>query len=299
MCDDVLWNCKGDKMTKSQRITWLSLIIVTALLTASTAPVEAQVQSPLFDKYSFKAEFSQVAMKTEIRLDTDLAGGHGTTLNFEDDLDLGSNTSIPSFDFEWQIGRRHKLAGRWQDISRDSSAQALTEIRWGDEVIPIDAKVGLGFDITQFFLDYTYYPWVKERWAAGFGLGLRVMDIGVTLSWELAEGIQDEGNSDIKGTGPLPYLYFEYRRLLSDKWRFITGLGWLYVSIDDISGGQWIGRAGVEYLLGKRWAFGGAVNLATIDVDWAGLEDANGDNHLNGAIDMDIYDFSIFARVRF
>jgi len=37
---------------------------------------------------------------------------------------------------------------RWQDIDRDSSAQALTEIRWGDEVIPMDAGVYLDLDIT-------------------------------------------------------------------------------------------------------------------------------------------------------
>lgn len=286
-------------MKNTRQFAWFTLAVVAALVAASSAPAEAQVQYPLFDKFSFKAEFSWVALSTEVRLDSDLVEGSGTTLNFEDDLDLGNQESIPTLDFEWQIARRHKLAVRWQDITRDSSSQALTEIQWGDETIPIHAQVALGFDITQYFIDYTYYPWVKERWAAGFGLGLRVMEIGATLSWAAGGGIEGEGSSDVTGTGPLPYLYFEYRRLFSEKWRFITGLGWLYVSIDDISGGQWIGRAGIEYLAGKRWAFGAAFNLATINVDWAGLEDRDGNNHLEGAIDMAINDFSLFARVRF
>lgn len=277
---------------------WIGSIVTLALVVAVGTPVEAEVVEPLFDKFSFKAEFSWVALSTEVRLDSDLTEGSGTTLNFEDDLNLGSSKSIPSLDFEWQIGKRHRIAGRWQDISRDSTAQALTDIQWGDETIPIDATVGLGFDITQFFLDYTYYPWVKERWAAGFGLGIRVMDIGATLAWELG-GIEHEGSSDVKGTGPLPYLYFEYRAMLSDHWRFIGGIGWLDVTIEDISGGQWIGRASFEYLLGKTWSIGGAGNLATIDVDWAGLKDSNDDPHLNGSIKMDINDFSLFARVRF
>ena len=59
----------------------------------------------------------------------------------------------------------------------------MTEIEWGDETIPIDASVTLAFDITQAFIDYTYYPWVKDRWAFGFGLGLRWMDIQATLAW--------------------------------------------------------------------------------------------------------------------
>ncbi len=118
---------------------------------------------------------------TEIRLDSE-ALGRGTTLNFEDDLDLDPSKTIPTLSFEWQIARKHKLGVRWQDISRDSSSQALTEIHWGDEIIPIDADISLGFDITQYFVDYAYYPWVKERWAAGFGLGLRLMTLQATLA---------------------------------------------------------------------------------------------------------------------
>jgi hypothetical protein len=268
-------------------------------LILTSAPAEAQRSfEPLFDKFNFKLAGSWLGLSTEIRLDSDLTEGEGTTLNFEDDLGLGGGKTIPTLAFEWQIARKHKLGVRWQDISRGSNAQALTEIEWGDETIPIDADVTLGFDITQVFIDYTYYPWVKERWAAGFGVGLRWMDIQATLAW--SEGnIEEEGSSDVKASAPLPYLYFEYRRLFSDNWRFITGLGWLYISIDDISGGQLIGRAGIEYLAGKRWSFGGALNLSTINVDWDGLKDEENNTLLSGAVEMAINDITIFARVRF
>jgi hypothetical protein len=273
--------------------------VFVALVLAAAAPAEAQRDfEPLFDKFNFKLAGSWLALKTEIRLDSSLGDGGGTTLNFEDDLDLGSGEIIPTLAFEWQIARKHKLGVRWQDIKRDSSAQALTEIEWGDETIPIDASVTLAFDITQAYIDYTYYPWVKERWAAGFGIGFRWMDFQTTLAWR-GENIDEEGSSDVKASAPLPYLYFEYRRLFSEKWRFITGLGWLYVKIGDIEGGQLIGRAGIEYLVGKRWSFGGALNLSTINVDWEGLKDEENNAQLNGAIEMGINDFTIFARVRF
>jgi len=273
--------------------------VLIAFLLAAAAPAEAQRDfEPLFDKFNFKFAGSWVGLTTEIRLESDLTEGEGTTLNFEDDLGLGSNQSIPTLAFEWQIAKKHKLGVRWQDISRDSSAQALTEIRWGDEIIPIDADVTLAFDITQAFIDYAYYPWVKEKWAAGFGLGLRWMDFQVTLAFQ-DEVNEIEGSSDVKASAPLPYLYFEYRRLFSDNWRFITGLGWLYISIDDISGGQLIGRAGIEYLAGRRWAFGAAINLSTINVDWTGLKDEEDNSHLEGAIEMAINDITLFVRVRF
>ena len=272
--------------------------VFVALVFVAATPAEAQRSfEPLFDKFNFKLAGSWLALKTEIRLDSDLTEGEGTKLNFEDDLDLGSGEIIPTLAFEWQIARKHKLGVRWQDISRDSSAQALTEIQWGDETIPINADITLGFDITQAFIDYTYYPWVKERWAAGFGIGLRWMDMTTTLEWN--EETIGSGSSDVNAAAPLPYLYFEYRRLFSEHWRFITGLGWLYLDLGDLKGGQWIGRAGIEYLAGKRWSFGGAFNLSNIGVDWKGLKDEEDNSHLSAEFDMGINDFTLFARVRF
>jgi len=288
-------------MSSRIRIQWPVVAVAIAAVTILTVATPAEAQrdfEPLFDKFNLKLEGSWVGLTTEIRLDSELLG-EGTTLNFEDDLDLGPSKTIPTLAFEWQIAKKHKLGVRWQDITRDSTSQALTEIQWGDETIPINADISLGFDVTQAFIDYAYYPWVKDRWAAGFGLGLRWMDIQATLSYR-GETDEDEveGSSDVKGSAPLPYLYFEYRRLFSERWRFITGLGWLYISIDDVSGGQWIGKVGIEYLAGKRWAFGAAINVATIDVDWDAIKTEEVDV-LNLALKMDINDFSVFVRVRF
>jgi len=282
----------------SQRSVFLAAALIFVLL-VSAVPAEAQRDfEPLFDKFNFKLEGSWVGLTTDIRLDSELLG-RGTTLSFEDDLNLDSGKTIPTLSFEWQIAKKHKLGVRWQDINRDSTAQALTEIQWGDEIIPIDANISLGFDITQAFIDYAYYPWVKDRWAAGFGLGLRWMDLQATLAYR-GEGEEEtiEGSSDVKGSAPLPYIYFEYRRLFSDKWRFITGLGWLYIHIDDIKGGQLIGRLRIEYLTEKRWGFGAAINFANAGVDWAAIATEE-QNILDARIDLDIWDFSVFVRVRF
>jgi hypothetical protein len=294
--DDLATTLKEKMM--SQRSVFLAAALIFVLL-VSAVPAEAQRDfEPLFDKFNFKLEGSWVGLTTDIRLDSELLG-RGTTLSFEDDLNLDSGKTIPTLSFEWQIAKKHKLGVRWQDINRDSTAQALTEIQWGDEIIPIDANISLGFDITQAFIDYAYYPWVKDRWAAGFGLGLRWMDIQATLAYRgVGEEETIEGSSDVKGSAPLPYIYFEYRRLLSDNWRFITGLGWLYVKIDDIEGGQLIGRLRIEYLTDRRWGFGAAVNFANAGVDWAAIATEE-ENILDARIDLDIWDFSVFVRVRF
>ena len=272
--------------------------IFVGLMLTMTAPAQAQrAYEPLFDKFSFKAELSWVGTNTSIGLyddDLDLGG----VLNFEDDLNLGNRQSIPSLDFEWQIGKRHRLAGRWQGLNRGSNAQALTDIEWGDEIIPIDADVTLTFDLTQFFVDYTFYPWVKERWALGFGIGLRWMDITTSLAWDLQDG-EEVGSQNADVTAPLPYLYFEYRRLLTDRWRMILGAGILDLTIGDVSGSQYIARAGFEYLIGKRWSVGGAFNLADVDAEAKNVTGDLGLANFRMTINMDIWDLSLFGRVRF
>jgi hypothetical protein len=279
-------------MTKD-RAYWFASIGLAVLVMAVASPAAAQrAYEPLFDKFNLRLEGSWLATSTVIRLDSETLG-RGTSLDFEDDLDLDASQTIPSLAFEWQIAKRHKLGVRWQDLGRNSTAQALEEIHWGDEVIPIDADISLGFDITQYYVDYAYFPWVKESWAAGFGLGVRVIELSATLAW--AE--QDlEGSSEAQGTGPLPYIYFEYRRLFSDNWRFVAGLGWLQVKVEDIDGSQYVGRLCIEYLAGDHWGFGLAGNYAAVDADWTNLGPTEGGN---ATIEMDVNDLSLFARLRF
>jgi len=279
------------------RITLLALVGF-ALSFAPGAEAQREFE-PLFDKYTIQAEWTWTRMGTWVGLyheETD----RGSELHFEGDLDLGARKIIPSLDFEWQISPRHRLAGRWQDLERGSNSQTLTEIEWGDDIIPVDSDVKLSFDVEQFYVDYTYYPWLKDRWAGGFGIGLRIMEIDTFLSWSAAGGAGTiEGSEGARVTGPLPYLYGEYRRLLGENWRFTAGLGWLSVSIDDIDGGQWIGRTSMEILMGRHWGLGFSANIATIDVDWRDIADEDGLGTLNMTVDLDIFDLSIFGRVRF
>jgi hypothetical protein len=271
-------------------------IMFVVFVCLAAVPAQAQRDyEPLFDKFNLQIEGSWVNISSEIRLDSEVLG-EGTTVNFEN-LGLAADKTIPTVAFQWQISKRNRVSARWQNIDRSSITNVEDEIQWGDEIIPVDATLTLDFDITQIFVDYAYYPWVKERWAAGFGLGFRWMDLSTTLAWE-GLNAADDGRSQESASGPLPYLYFEYRRLFSDHWRFLAGLGWLSVKVGDIDGTQWVGHASIEYLVGDRWSFGAGFNVATIDVDWAGIEVDQG-NLLNGALNWDIQDVSVFARVRF
>ena len=105
----------------SARRSLVVAVMLGCLVLASSAPAEAQrAYQPLFDKFNFKAELSLVGMSTSVGLFSEELD-QGVVLKFEDDLDLGDQQTIPSLDFEWQIGKRHRLAARWQNLSRDSN----------------------------------------------------------------------------------------------------------------------------------------------------------------------------------
>jgi hypothetical protein len=267
-------------------------ILAVLALVLTALPVSAQVYEPLFDTFNFKFEASWVKTSTMIRLDSQNLG-EGTTLSFEDDLGLPDQEAVPSLSFEWQFSRRHRLGVRWQDVTRDSTTQVLEEIEWGGEIIPIEADVTLGYDIRTLAVDYTYYPWIKERWAGGFGLGFRVLGLKTTLT---VDNIELE--EQIDGTAPLPYVNFEYRRIFGERWRVKAALGWLELRYGDIKGGQYIGRLAGEYITNKRWGFGAAVNVSEVDVDWNNIDSKVEGDVLNAKIDLDINDFSLYVRIR-
>ncbi len=272
------------------------VLAVLGLLAMGAAPAEAQRDyEPLFDKFNFRFEGSFVMTNTEIRFDSK-EHGLGTTLSFEDDLGLDGRTMTPSLSFDWQVGRRHRLGIRWQEVGRNSTAQALTEIEWDGVTIPIDANIDLLYDYETYAMDYTYYPWIKERWAVGFGLGLRTLSILAAITVE-GELVGQSGGADF--TAPLPYINFEYRRMLGEHWRMKAGLGWLDLTIGDISGSQYIGRLAFEYITDRRWGFGAAINLSTINVDWDALAGGEDQVDLSGHVNFDINDFSLYVRIRF
>ena len=266
-------------------------IMTVLVLGSAAAPAFAQkgAYEPLFDKFNFRLEGSFVSTNTEIRFDSK-EHGLGTTLSFEDDLGLDGTQMTPSLSFEWQVGRRHRLGIRWQEVGRDSSAQALTEIEWDGEIIPIDANIDLIYDYETYALDYTYYPWIKERWAAGFGVGLRTLSILAALTVEGEQVGESGGGADF--TAPLPYINFEYRRMLSAKWRMRAGLGYFYLAIGNYSGWQGIARLSVEHNTFKNVGFGAALNASNV------VADADSEDFF-GRVEIGIDDISFFIRVRF
>lgn len=260
-------------------------VTIMAFCVGAAIPLGAQ-EVQLFDRFNLKLEASWVRLNTKMRIDSKSLE-KGTTLSFEDDLGLDDDAAVPSAAFEWQFRQKHRLALRWQDVDRGATHQVLDEIKIGDEVIPVDAILGVAFDIETWAIDYTYYLRIEERWAMGIGGGFRIMDLKAVF---IANGLEVDADGSV--TAPLPYVNFEYRRIFGEKWRMRTGFGWLAVEIQDIKGWQIIGRLSMEHQTFSNAGFGFGLNYSTVGGE------AKGDE-FRGRIDMDINDASLYVRFHF
>ncbi|MCP4897489.1 MAG: hypothetical protein GY906_11005 [bacterium] len=275
---------------QSNRACLVIAVMVFVGLITSTQRADAQTYQ-LYDKLSIALEGSFIALDTRIRADS-IEHGIGTVINFESDLQMERGKMAPTVSLEWRPWKNHRFGLFFKDIDRDSTAQAATEIIFDDIVIPIGADVRLGYDIRELGIAYTYIYRPRERSSFGFGGGLRILEVGVSLFGRL-EGEEGGGewHDSVDATAPLPFIGVEYRYMFSEKWRFQTDLGVFYIEIADIIGFQALGRVTIEHLTFDNFAFGFGLGASNVDIDAA-------NDWWRGALDLDIFDVRFFVRIR-
>lgn len=272
--------------------TRCAVFVTTFVLLLVSPQLEAQQGTyQLFDRFSVALEGTWAGLDNVIRLDSEELG-RGTKLDFENDGGLDDSKIVPSLSFEWMMGRRHRLNGWWVDIDRDATNTVLEEIRFGDQVFPIEEEVRFLFESEEIALGYTYYLKRSVRHAFGLGGGFRTLRVTVGLA-ALGLEITEEGDF----TAPLPYLLLEYRYAIAPNWRLTSDVGIFYIEIGDFTGSQFVLDAWVEYLASRRFSVGGGLRSGRVDADMTAGTEIAGD--FTGAVKMSIVSLRLFARVRF
>jgi hypothetical protein len=269
----------------------LTLAIAAAATLVAPSATAQQGEYQLFDRFSLALEGSWAFMDTNLRLDSELLG-RGTELDFENDGGLPSSEAIPSLSFEWMMGRRHRLNGWWMSVDRYAVNTLLTEIRFGDQVFPIDEEVRFLFGSEEFGLGYTYYVRRRPRHALGLGGGFRTLKVTAGLAARDLE-ISEEGDF----TAPLPYFLLEYRFGISPRWRLISDFGVFYIEIGDFEGSQLVLDAWVEYLASRRVSVGAGLRGSRVDADMTTGTEIAGD--FTGSAKLSIASGRVFVRLRF
>ena len=154
------------------------------------------------------------AIDTQVRLDA-LDGTIGTTLDFEDDLNVSDREVLPWVDLQLRFHPRHRLEFTYYDLERSGSRELTGEIRFGDEVFRVGVDVDSLFETKIYRLAYGFSFANNGKREVSLLAGVHVADVKVGVAD--ADGIV---RATAETTAPLPMLGLQGGVRLPWRWRF-------------------------------------------------------------------------------
>ncbi len=256
----------------------VKLLSVIALALFIAAPVNAQSADdwkswPSVDNWSIGAGYFSPNLDTQIVV-TDEDGNIGTGINFEQNLGLDDNKATGLLAVKWHFAKRHAVAYRFFQLNRSAQAESTVAIGIGDEIFDVTLPIQSFFDITAHEIAYSYSVLLDERKHLYLGLGISFQDLALGIQGTASSPNPGERiNSQLASTAPLPTLNIGFDYAFTDKWVFVSRLGWLAVELDfaaddSLSGKIINANAGVEWRAFENAGFFLQYQLFDVDVDY-------------------------------
>lgn len=266
------------------------ILLSAALFTGIAAPAAAQ---RFDDTLSLRVEAYFAGINSSLRADGN-NGNIGTEIDFEDDLDLNANKTLPAIEIGWRINDDWVLQGQYYSLGRRTEATLDRDITVGDTVYPVNGNVGAGFDSDVYRFTINNLIFQREKLEIGIGIGLHGTDFSVFI----------EGQGTISGQGgqfrregrsifaPLPTIGAFGQWEPAERLTLSGRLDWLSLTIDDYNGRLINAEAAVAYRLFKHLDAGVAYRyvdyrLGVNQDDW------------NGRVQYEFSGPSIFLRAGF
>jgi hypothetical protein len=99
-------------------------------------------------------------------------GGVGTDINFEDALDLGKRSVVPTVGVFWRATDNYRVDIEHFDISRDATRILAADVQWGDLTFNSGTSVDSSFDFSDLRISAAYSFFKRQDKELGVGLGL-------------------------------------------------------------------------------------------------------------------------------
>ncbi len=226
----------------------LLFVLTSALLISGTALAQTDdewLSWPMGDRFTISAQAFFPKIDTKVRVDAS-NGAPGTTIDFEQNLNLSDSETLPALGFAWRFAKKHQLIASVFDLSRSGSAITTTEIRFGDETFQIDLPIASFFDVRVTSVGYAYSFIFDEKKELALSAGLSVQDIKFGLVGTTNLGlIEEESGLTVKTVMLIAYNaklnYFKFAIVMVFcKWNGIRKSGTIVVGIRDGSAGKYI-----------------------------------------------------------
>jgi hypothetical protein len=207
----------------------------------------------LASKYSLQVGVFSPSMNTTFSVNGSL-GGQNTSIDFEQQLDLGETDDILAVEFNWRYGAKWSLRMQHFEGGRRHRAVLADDIQWGDITIQAGSSVSAGADLkmTRVFFGRSFDS--KLRHDYGIGMGLHWLSTEAFIARDIIVSFAE--SRAVSASAPLPNIGTWYYYSPAEKWYVGGRLDWFSASVGDYSGRIINVAAGVNYQMFKHVGVG-------------------------------------------
>ena len=140
-------------------------------------PKSLAIASPVSDLFYMRGTYFQGTVDTVIRVDsTGTTTPDGTVLSGEDDLGLDDVVDQARMEFDIRMGERNHVRIDYFKLDRFGDVLLPRDIEFGDFTFEEGDNLRTKIDWRMLGLTYTYSLFRSERFEAGVGLGLHIIE---------------------------------------------------------------------------------------------------------------------------
>jgi hypothetical protein len=203
------------------------------VLLVSALRVQAQAipdHPALNDRFTFGAGAFFPQTTTQASL-TSNRTGIGTSVDFEETLDMARSKTVPTFYGRWRVNQRWRIDAEYFQLNRSSERVIDRQIDWGDQSFAANTTVSAKFNFSDLRISggYSFFRTPDKELGVGLGLHMAWYDVSLNSSTSGRDG------QDV--LAPLPVLSLYGNFALTDTWAVGARLDRFSLSYDKFSGG--------------------------------------------------------------
>ena len=230
------------------------------VLAAGVASAQQIAHPGLTDRWTL--QIGAYSPKVDTTASLNGTGGRvGTSVNFEEDLNLTDRKTMPSVLASVRLGERWKIEAEYLYLRRSGTRVISRTINWGDNTYPVGATVNSEFDSDIYRLS-AGYSFVKDsQRELGIALGVHATDFSSSLSAATV------GARTGETLAPLPTIGFYGAYAFSPQWLVSGRVDYFSLKYEDYDGSLTNLSIGVDYRVARNFAVGLAWRHVDYDVN--------------------------------
>jgi hypothetical protein len=222
------------------------LVAAVAAASAAAAPVHAErdkysgaplppdknrpVPSPITDHFYVEGAFFAPKVATTLRVDNS-AGFFGSIVSAENDLGLKSKENQGRIELMFRMRARSKLRVTYYELDRSAQKALSRTIQFGDQTFVVNDVASSSLDWKMFALTYTYELLHFDRFEAGLGLGVYLMQ-----GEAQGEVLSRQQRQEISGVAPYPTAAVDAAWRISRRFALTARAQYLDATVNNFTG---------------------------------------------------------------